>query len=549
MSRALCGMIGKPDAEAVRLMAKALRHRADLAHIVSDDQCCFATDEALTKVPALLTDSQADGTPFAAVRREKDGRWCLLRDRMGLRPLYYYVGDGYLLFASELKAILASGRVRRRLNLAAVDRYFVLRCVPAPETVIHGIYKVRPGHCVTWDGLKAQESPVVTGKSAETPQSADARECAGRLKDLLERAALNCGEMGLLWSAGVDSAALAALNPAFKPLFVGLRTAWQDEARKAKESARLLGRPLEHHAARRLRDETFLKVGHDLDEPVSDAAAVPLWLLMEQAAEHGTSFAAGFGADELLGGYPRYHLLDKTTGVRHWIPRGFLAQIDPALPPNAFVQRASHYLAASEDDQASAYLALTAVFDEAERETMYTDAMKAALADAPGLSGTVTDCLEGVSFARGAMAFELNVGLPDLLIHQCDRFAAAHGIALRYPYLDDAVVDFALSTPPEIMNGVRSKPLLRMAMKGVLPARIRLRPRRGFRFPQSGPTWRAVENAAHTILTPERVDASGLFKWRAVETIIRGANHNVYRRRQFWSLLLFFAWYRATMEA
>jgi asparagine synthase (glutamine-hydrolysing) len=257
----------------------------------------------------------------------------------------------------------------------------------------------------------------------------------------------------------------------------------------------------------------------------------------------------GFGADELLGGYPRYHLLDKTTGVRQWIPRGFLAQIDPALPPNAFVQRASHYLAVPEDDQARAYLSLTAVFDEAERETLYTDAMQSALGDSVSLFGSLSTYFEGVSFARGAMAFELGVGLPDLLLHECDRFAAAHGVTLRHPYMDDGIVDFVLRTPPEILNGVRSKPLLRMAMKGLLPARIRLRPRHGFRFPQSGPTWRTIESAARAILTPERVEASGIFKWRSVEPIIRGANHNVYRRRQFWSLLLFYAWYRATMEA
>jgi hypothetical protein len=86
-------------------------------------------------------------------------------------------------------------------------------------------------------------------------------------------------------------------------------------------------------------------------------------------------------------------------------------------------------------------------------------------------------------------------------------------------------------------------------MKGVLPGRVRLRARRDFRVPQSGPTLRVIENAAREIVTEERVDAAGVFRWPYVEQVMRSSTHNVYRRRQFWALLMFFAWHRAYMES
>jgi hypothetical protein len=122
-------MIGRPDSDVVRRMAKAMQHRADLSHIVNDGACCVALSEAPAipdAVPEILCDGHYPGDtpkgPFATVQRLENGQWRLCRDRLGLRPLYYHVGDGFLLFASELKAILASGLVRRRLNLAATDR-------------------------------------------------------------------------------------------------------------------------------------------------------------------------------------------------------------------------------------------------------------------------------------------------------------------------------------------------------------------------------------------------------------------------------------------
>jgi asparagine synthetase B (glutamine-hydrolysing) len=130
-----------------------------------------------------------------------------------------------------------------------------------------------------------------------------------------------------------------------------------------------------------------------------------------------------------------------------------------------------------------------------------------------------------------------------------DRMAAAHGVSVAFPYLDDQLSDYVVALSPHTKFGIRSKPLLRLAMKGLVPGLIRQRTRRDFRVPQSGRVYQTIERVARQTVTAERADAIGLFNWQAVEEILRCASHNIYRRRQFWALLMFFAWYREMMES
>ena len=154
---AICGILGKRDSAAVKAMASALAHRGDLRHHAEGDTYGVASStpiptnamcavdgaprgaggHSLTPddVRRLCTHGSDDGPtgPFAAVfATERADEWGLTRDRLGRKPLYYFQGSGFLLFASELKGLLASGLVPKRLNLNSVDRYLTLRCVPGP---------------------------------------------------------------------------------------------------------------------------------------------------------------------------------------------------------------------------------------------------------------------------------------------------------------------------------------------------------------------------------------------------------------------------------
>lgn len=569
---AICGILGRRDADALDAMIAALRTRREATHKdVADNYSVAASHPIacpclLDGAPRVKTVANLSPTlfyrycteasrpssldikgPFACVVGLDGGaRWWLMRDRLGQRPLYYFHGNKFLVFASELKALLASGLVPKRLNLLAVDRYLTLRCVPGAESIVTGVYRVQPGHVLEFNDGHINETRVSTFNLQ--PHEQPRESAASTLRNLLSTALERDTPESVLWSAGIDCAALAALRGDLKPVYVSLDRAWQDETRLAAESARLMDLSLQTFHARRLTEETVHKAVSALDEPLADPSALPLWLIAEAASEKGTTYVSGHGADELLGGYPRFNFLQKARGAKDLVPAGLLTDIMPALPPNAFIRRGSRYLVSIHDAQES-YLSLVSVFDHGERETLYTDAMKSAIYDLGGGIPAVKEHFGEPDLTRNVLSLDLHVGLPNLLLTKCDRIFAAHGLQVHFPYLDDDIVDFALRLPAKTKYGVRSKPLLRLATRGKLPAPVRLRARRDFRIPQSGRALRVIESVARECVTPERVDALGLFRWHAVDEILREATHNVYRRRQFWALVMFFAWYRNVMES
>jgi len=569
---AICGILGKQDKAAVKAMAKAMRHRGDACHIVEGRSFTVASSSPLDNPPCLVdgTLRDADGsviTPavfrkqcsglgdasevtaqgaFAAVVRAGT-RWWLIRDRLGVKPLYYAEGPkGSLLFASELKALLASGYVEKHLNLVSIDRYLTLRCVPGPESIIQGAYRVPPGSVLEYAKRKRREVRYAAfDREIHNTSRADA---ADTVRTLLGKALDKTDSRQMLWSAGIDCAALAALEHGLDPMFVILKSAWQNETWRARESARLLHLTLKTARAHRLTDTAFAQAAYHLDEPIADASVLPLWLIAEQAATEGSVFLSGHGADELLGGYPRYHFLQKAHGAKKLVPVNLLSGMLPSLPPNAFVRRGGRYLTSIRDNL-DAYLSLLAVFDASEREELYTDTMQAAIHEKGGSASVLYPHFSDGDLTRNLLSLDLSVGLPDLLLAKCDRLMAAHGVSLEFPYLDNALVDFTVSLPSSVKYGIRSKPLLRSAMRGILPGRVRLRARRDFKIPLSGPAVRLIDTVAAKTLTQDRVEGSGLFRWPYVAQVMRMASHNVYRRRQFWALLMFFSWYRSFMES
>lgn len=573
----ICGILGKKDPDAVSAMVRSMKHRGEAIHLqTSRNYAVACASDPVVRTPCLVdgaprgqgnerltpkafrkhcVDAGKPGKlalsgPFAAVLRVKGVKgtdhWWLLRDRLGIKPLYYYQSDKCLVFASELKGILASGLVPKRLNLLSVDHYLTFRCVPGPDSIIQGVRRVSPGHVLSFENGKTQETRFAEFRL--DPISTTRASAAARIEFFLEEA-LRCNEApGLLWSSGIDCASLAALDPTRRPIHVVLQRAWQNELRLARESARRLHIVIWERKAQRLNDTVIRRALYHLDEPMADATVLPLWLIIEEAAKTEKGLVTGFGADQLLGGYPRYHFIHKAQGsAQHLVPTSLLSSLLPALPPNAFIQRGSSYLARM-GDNLDAYLSLLSVFDETEREELYTEAMKAVVhqhADTPSI---VHRHFEDADLTRNLLSLDLNVTLPDIGLAQYDRIAAAHGASIEFPYLHDPLVDLATTLPANLKFGVRSKPLLRLAMKKRLPGRVRMRARRGFHVPQEGYVMGVVERFAQQTLTPERVESSGLFKWHHVERIMRSHSHNIYRRRQFWSLLMFFGWYREIME-
>ncbi|HOJ34116.1 MAG TPA: asparagine synthase-related protein [Candidatus Hydrogenedentes bacterium] len=568
----ICGILGKSDKEIVRrILRESAPDVKDLAICEGSTYCIGSSDQChalsvfdgfprLSKgavkasAASVDFDSASGGAvrswrgAFAGALGSADGRqWVLLRDRIGRRPLYYYQGHGYVLFASSLKGLLASGVIQRRLDLTSVDSFLALGCVPGAATILQGIRKVLPGSRVfVTEGMVTREE--VFADFLFEIKTYEKEYAAATIRMFLENALQFCEAKNLLWSAGIDCASLAVLKPGLLPLFVTLERGWQDESRTARESARWLGLPLNNVPARRLTEEFFFRVVCALQEPVADASILPYALIFDRVKDFGRLAISGQGADELLGGFPRFRYLQKARAARDLVPTVKMQELLPSLPPNAFLRRGGRYLAAIRDNS-QAYLAVASIFDYTERKELYTDVMRVATEDKDWAHAAIQGCFEDTDLTRNVLALNIRFLLPNLLVAPSVRLSEAHGLGLEFPYLEDDFVDFVLTVSPSIKFGMRSKPLLRAAMKGLLPPSIRLRAQRSFRIPQGGRSAALIDSIAEKIITPERVDSTGMFRWNQVQHIIRSASHNVVRRRQFWALLLFFAWHREVMES
>ena len=417
-------------------------------------------------------------------------RGVLARDRLGVKPLYFSVVDELLVFASELKSLLASGLVETTLDVEAIDVYLTLGYFPGPRTPLANVRKLLPGHRLVVDGGVREEPYWTYPRPAPEPRL-EAREAADRLLFELERAVrdrlMSDVPLGAMLSGGLDSSLVVALmarnmTAPVKTYSVGFAEAAEtNELPHARRVASALG--AEHHEVElSVHDEltSLEELVWALDEPVADLSALGFGAISALAATEVTVALSGQGADELFAGYPRYRRAAVVERSR-WVPRplvragaGALAQLDGRWGRFANALRA--------DDPASRYLALRAPFVSEElrrslvRAPIGTTHRRAWEAVAAHTDGLVDDPLPATQY------LDAQLGLVDDMLHYFDRMSMAHSLEVRVPFLDHRLVEFAALLPGHLQIGSRldTKVVLRRAADGLVPDFVLERPKIGF---------------------------------------------------------------------
>src|SRR6266851_3603114 len=479
----------------------------------------------------------------------------LARDRMGIKPLHYAVDGDRIVFASELKALMRDPALRRGVDPAALDEYLAYEFVPSPRSIVRGVNKLRPGHTLTWSTARGEAlvkrywAPELNVDGASSRRSLD-EECA-ELRDVLResvrRELISDVPLGAFLSGGIDSSAVTAmmtqLGGDVKSFSVGFAERSFDEARYAREVARHLG--TEHHE---LTLEPAMLLGLIprlpvlLDEPLGDASIIPTYLLSAFTRQHVKVALGGDGGDELFAGYPtmQAHRLAgyyvRAPGV---VRRGLVEPLVRRLPVSrdnfSFDFRAKRFVSGAAYRVPDRHQRWMGSFAPDERAAILT-----AYVQGDGL----VDEYRSLDPLNQVLMLDMRLYLENDILVKLDRASMMASLEGRVPLLNNDFVAYATALPLRAkLRGLRSKYLLKRALRGVLPDRILDRPKKGFGIPVAEWLRGPLREQLLSVLSPERIKSEGFFEPAVVNRLIEehldGRRDN---RKQLWTLFAFEMW-------
>ncbi|HEX9444544.1 MAG TPA: asparagine synthase (glutamine-hydrolyzing) [Candidatus Binatia bacterium] len=424
----------------------------------------------------------------------------LARDRLGIKPLYYAVNGNELVFASEIKAILAAD-VRAAFNEVILPEFLATRFVAGEETFFSGIKKLLPGRTLSWSaaaGLSQRRYWELPAADEEGPASmASMEETAGRVREELSAAVkshlMSDVPLGLFLSGGLDSSALAALmapmvREPIRTFSVGFAEVEANELGYARLAARAVGA---EHREIVVRPEEFFDALPNLiwheDEPIAFTSSVPLHFVSRLARDHVKVVLTGEGSDELFLGYPWY----RATAWNERLGRAYYPFMPEALRrkakemtrrlPRSLRRYAERSFLGLDPGPRGLFYENFAVFPDRLRHALLADR---------GLARTdpYAECLrcyeemDGGTLERMSRA-DLQTYLVELLMKQ-DQMSMAASIESRVPFLDHEFVERIVRLPSRFkIRGLTTKAVLREALKDLVPPEIIARRKMGFPVP------------------------------------------------------------------
>ena len=543
----------------------------------SDTEVMLAAIEAWGLDKALAS---FNGMFAFALWDTRDRTLCLVRDRLGVKPLYCGRLNGAIVFGSELRAISAYPGAELTINRDWLNRYLREIHQQSEDTIYRGIHNIRPGTYVTFDQkLRAQERVYwsatdkaesgyrdrFTGTEDEAVEKLD-----GLLRDAVRLRTLSDVPLGVLLSGGIDSSTVLALlqqesSQKVKSFSIGFPDRALDEAPAARQIAAHIG---SDHTELYMAPQDIIELIPSLaqlsDLPQSDPSFVSNYVAYKLAGQNVTVTLCGDGGDELFGGYHRHRWLPRVCRQLGWMPAGLRKQaaraltagppaawdrmfdaVEPALParlrertPGAKLHRLARWMAS--DSQEEMYRVLSTRWEPSDRLIVGHD---------PGqsLNGFEFVPMKGeFDLLERMLAHELVTTFVNTQLKKVDRASMAVSVEARAPFMDYRVVEFSFTLPRNLkVRGETGKYILRRVLHRHVPEALYQRPKMGFHLPLS--TWLRgpLREWAEDLLDPSDIRQEGLLdpdpirvKWREHQSGQRD------RADHIWPVLMLRSWLR-----
>jgi asparagine synthase (glutamine-hydrolysing) len=490
---------------------------------------------------------------------KKQDELLLIRDRMGVKPLFFAIVNGKLLFASEIKAILEHPDYRLDVNYEAVYHYFTLKNIPAPLTAFMGIESLLPGEMVIFDRGKITRKKWWSIRFHEM-EDPDEDGIQKKIMELLEDATklrmISDVPFGAYLSGGVDSSVVVALMSRYSNQPVKTFSLGYEDELKNKEADLYYARKVsevygtEHHeyimSCNELVDDVENVIAA-FDQPFSGTIAT--FFLSKLIARHVKVALSGDAADELFGSYlshraaqPMHHFKALYDKVRS----GTLTEEEEAFFKPCDIPFLSDLYQRSGGDDVRWRFQLGVFTDEQKRDLLSRDFLAR-------LNGGGTQALFAAHFQNTTtsdplnriLEMEWNTQLPDQVLAFIDFLSMAHSVEVRSPFLDYRLVELAATIPGrlKIRNGV-VKDILKRTVEPLLPPGITDRPKEGFVLPIFDWMVEKMEGYSLDVLSEERLKKHNLLNKEEVGKIVQGYySGNLKNAVKIWNLMMFQVWW------
>ena len=503
--------------------------------------------------------SKLRGMFSIALWDSKRNKLFLIRDRFGIKPLYYKQSGKRVLFASEAKAILAVDRVRE-IDHQALEWYLSFRYVPEDRTMFQGIRKLRPAHWMEISDEGIEVKRYWDLRDTTNNEMLTEKQWIEGLHNQLEKAVnvrlMSEVPLGAFLSGGLDSSYIVGLMSGMSERPVetfsfGVGSGWHNESNYAEIVANAF--KTNHHSLSGECDDLELlkETIWYLDEPLADTAVMPTYLLSKLTREHVTVALTGEGADELLGGYDKYKILTLGDKLGRWIPKL------PTTIAASFVShwhkphRALRFLSQS-NDKAKSYMELIDVFSQRERKKLLTrDAAEKLSGQEPAYAviNRILDKCKGPTYLDDLFHIDLQTWLVDDVLLKADKMTMAHGLEGRVPFLDHEFAEFCASMPASLkLKGWQEKHALRRAMADIVPDEIVNRRKHGFTVSLKPWAIGGSSSPLNRILSKENLAKRNWFNSNYVDKLLKKDLDNPFVRRQVFALVTIELWAQVFLD-
>jgi asparagine synthase (glutamine-hydrolysing) len=484
----------------------------------------------------------------------------LVRDRLGIKPLYYRHEPGRrLLFASEIKAILAHPDVPRDVDDTGLFNFLAYGHAVGPDSIYRGVHKLKPGHALRLERGQVREYAwwnVVPGGAVQRTDEEWRSSVRMLLEDSIRRQMVADVPVGAFLSGGLDSSAVVALmqrntTHRVRTFSLGFDDGGAyNELADARRVAEFLG--TDHHELlvrpEQLVDSLEALIYH-YDEPFGDAACFPTYLVSKLARQHVT----GEGGDELFGGYPRYK-------AELWLHRlspllaaaGIMAS--PAVAALPRLRRIKKFLDAGRvTDEIRRYSMLLRVFTDDLLQQVVDPSLAEAAANYDAVAvyrRHMTDAAAADHMNR-LMYVDLKTWLADTYLEKVDKASMAVSLEARVPLLDHRLVEMSFQIPQRLKLSSRfTKRIFKQAVADLLPKETLEKRKHGFSVP-TDPLYRGeLRHFAYDVLLDHRTRQRGFFRVDAVERLWREHQEGrQVRDSHLWLLLNFELWARQFLDS